>query len=80
MAGYTVHERALIDEPSKIAVGAVVSGDVPALAPMAGVPARRIGWLSHAGVRLGGHRAYPEEGRKQRKPKAGALGETSENP
>ena len=75
-----MHESAFIDEPSEIAVGAVVGGDVPALAPIAGVPARRIGWMSHAGVRLGGHRVCPEEGRKQREPKTGVLGETSENP
>lgn len=36
-----------------IAAGAVVTGDVPPYALMAGVPARRIGWMSQAGARLG---------------------------
>ena len=36
-----------------IAAGAVVTKDVPAHALMAGVPAKRIGWMSRAGARLG---------------------------
>lgn len=36
-----------------VAAGAVVTKDVPAFALMAGVPARRIGWMSKAGARLG---------------------------
>lgn len=36
-----------------IAAGAVVAADVPDYALMAGVPARRIGWMSRAGARLG---------------------------
>ncbi|MDB2416019.1 N-acetyltransferase [Pseudomonadales bacterium] len=35
-----------------IAAGAVVVGHVPAFALMAGVPAKRIGWMSKAGGRL----------------------------
>jgi len=38
-----------------IAAGAVVTGNVPDYALMAGVPARRIGWMSRAGARLGLH-------------------------
>lgn len=36
-----------------IAAGAVVTSDVPDFALMAGIPARRIGWVSRAGERLG---------------------------
>ena len=36
-----------------IAAGAVVTKEVPAYALMAGTPARRIGWMSKAGGRLG---------------------------
>ena len=36
-----------------IGAGAVVTDDVPAHALIVGVPGRRIGWVSHAGERLG---------------------------
>ncbi len=36
-----------------IAAGAVVTGTVPDHALMAGMPARRIGWMSRAGARMG---------------------------
>lgn len=35
-----------------VGAGAVVNGDVPDFALMVGVPARRIGWMSAAGLRL----------------------------
>ena len=35
-----------------VAAGAVVTRDVPGFALVAGMPARRIGWVGHAGARL----------------------------
>ena len=45
-----------------VAAGAVVSRDVPAFALVAGVPARRIGWVSRAGERLGDDLVCPRTG------------------
>ncbi|MCC7428366.1 MAG: Gfo/Idh/MocA family oxidoreductase [Alphaproteobacteria bacterium] len=49
-----------------IAAGAVVTKDVPAFALMAGVPARRIGWMSRAGHRLGPDLVCPQTGARYR--------------
>ena len=49
-----------------IAAGAVVTKDVPPFALMAGVPARRIGWVGHSGERLGNDLVCPREGRRYR--------------
>ncbi|HEX2135054.1 MAG TPA: Gfo/Idh/MocA family oxidoreductase [Microvirga sp.] len=55
-----------IGEYAFIAASAVVTRDVPAFALMAGVPARRVGWVSHAGVTLGADLVCPETGRRYR--------------
>ena len=47
-----------------IAAGAVVTSDVPAYALMAGLPARRIGWVGAAGLRLSADLVCPETGRR----------------
>jgi len=49
-----------------IAAGAVVAGDVPDYALMAGVPAKRIGWMSRAGVKLSDDLVCPQEGTRYR--------------
>jgi UDP-2-acetamido-3-amino-2,3-dideoxy-glucuronate N-acetyltransferase len=58
---------------SFIGAGAVVTKDVPDHALMAGVPARRIGWVSHAGEILGDDLVCPREGRKYRLTDDGRL-------
>jgi len=60
VCGHTIGEHAFI------AAGAVVTSDVPAFALMAGVPARRIGWMSHDGERLGPDLVCPRSGRRYR--------------
>ena len=45
-----------------IAAGAVVTKEVPAYALMAGTPAKRIGWISKAGGRLGEDLICPIDG------------------
>ena len=49
-----------------VAAGAVVADNVPAFALMAGVPAKRIGWMSHAGQKLSADLVCPQTGRRYR--------------
>lgn len=49
-----------------IGAGAVVTSDVPAFALMLGVPARRVGWMSKAGARLGADLVCPLDGTRYR--------------
>lgn len=63
--GAAIGARSVCVAPVKIgawalvAAGSVVTKDVPDYALVAGVPARRIGWVGRAGVRL---EAAPEQG------------------
>ena len=56
-----------------VAAGAVVTRDVLPHALVAGVPARQIGWVSHAGERLDDSLVCPRPGRRYRKTQSGRL-------
>lgn len=58
---------------SFIAAGAVVTTDVPDYALMAGVPARRIGWMSQGGEKLGADLVCPRDGSRYRESAAHRL-------
>jgi UDP-2-acetamido-3-amino-2,3-dideoxy-glucuronate N-acetyltransferase len=49
-----------------VGAGAIVTGDVPDFALMAGVPAKRIGWMSRSGERLGPQLICPRDGSRYR--------------
>jgi UDP-2-acetamido-3-amino-2,3-dideoxy-glucuronate N-acetyltransferase len=58
-----------------IAAGAVITKDVPDFALMIGVPARRAGWMSRSGERLGADLVCPRDGSRYRETAAGNLEE-----
>ncbi|WP_207485271.1 Gfo/Idh/MocA family oxidoreductase [Arenibaculum pallidiluteum] len=61
-----------------VAAGAVVTRDVPAHALVAGNPARQIGWVSHAGERLGEDLVCPRTGARYEIDGEGRLVEATE--
>jgi len=54
-----------------IGAGAVVTRDVSDFALVTGMPARRVGWVSHSGERLGDDLVCPATGRRYRETAAG---------
>ncbi len=58
---------------SFIAAGAVVTNDTKPFSLMAGVPARQIGWMSHAGEKLGENLTCPRTGIKYQVSQDGFL-------
>ena len=63
----------LLGEYCFIGAGSVVTKDVPAFALMVGNPARRIGWMSRAGERLGGDLVCLRTGERYREMAPGRL-------
>jgi UDP-2-acetamido-3-amino-2,3-dideoxy-glucuronate N-acetyltransferase len=58
-----------------VAAGAVITREVPMFALMAGIPARRIGWISRAGERLGADLICPRDKSRYRETCGGLLEE-----
>lgn len=73
VCGVTIGQYALIG------AGAVVTKDVPDFALMAGVPAKRIGWVSRAGEILGKDLVCPREGCRYRQVGKNVLEEITDD-
>lgn len=67
LCGITLGEYAFV------AAGATVTKDIPAHALVAGVPARRVGWISRAGEKLGQDLVCPRTGERYRETESGNL-------
>ena len=63
-----------LGEYSFIGAGSVVIRDVPAFAMMAGNPARRIGWMSREGEKLGPDLVCPRTGERYSATSNGGIG------
>ena len=74
-ANATIVCGATLGEYCLIAAGAVITKDVTAHALMAGVPAKRIGWVGHSGERLGDDLICPRDGRRYQETPSGELEE-----
>ncbi|MBM3527069.1 MAG: N-acetyltransferase [Alphaproteobacteria bacterium] len=72
-ANATVVCGVTIGEYAFVAAGATVTRDVPAYAMMMGVPARRVGWVSRSGEKLGGDLVCPRTGERYREVAADRL-------
>ncbi len=72
VCGVTVGEYAFVGAAT------LINRDVPPFALMVGVPARRIGWMSHAGEKLGPDLVCPREGRRYRETGPDTLEEITE--
>lgn len=68
-----------LGEYSFIAAGAVVTSDVVPYALMAGVPAKRIGWMSKSGERLGEDLVCPADGVKYETTTDGSIRPSIDN-
>lgn len=72
-ANATIVCGATVGRYAFIGAGAVVTGDVHDHALMAGVPARRIGWMSRSGEKLAHDLVCPRDGSRYRETVDGRL-------
>lgn len=78
-ANATVICGVTLGEWCMVGAGAVVTRDVPAFALMVGVPARRVGWVSHDGEILGPDLVCPRSGRHYRETGPDRLEEAADH-